>query len=84
MEKQICQSCGMPLTDEVLGTEADGTKNADWCVYCYANGAFTQKDCTLPEMIEFCVPFLVQEGMEEARAREFVNTQMPRLKRWKA
>ena len=32
MEKKIkyCQSCGMPLTDEVLGTNADGSKNEDY------------------------------------------------------
>ncbi len=23
MEQRFCQSCGMPLTDEVLGTNAD-------------------------------------------------------------
>ena len=29
MDKDIkfCQSCGMPLTDDVLGTNADGSKN---------------------------------------------------------
>jgi hypothetical protein len=31
MDKDIkfCQSCGMPLTDDVLGTNADGSKNFD-------------------------------------------------------
>ena len=24
MEQKFCQSCGMPLTDDVLGTNADG------------------------------------------------------------
>ena len=29
MDKEIkfCQSCGMPLTDDVLGTNADGSKS---------------------------------------------------------
>jgi len=27
MKQKFCQSCGMPLTDDVLGTNADGTKN---------------------------------------------------------
>ena len=36
MEKmKFCQSCGMPLTDEVLGTNADGSKNEEYCMYCY-------------------------------------------------
>jgi len=30
MEQKFCQSCGMPLTSEVLGTNADGSKNEDY------------------------------------------------------
>ena len=30
-EMKLCQSCGMPLTDEILGTNADGSKNPDYC-----------------------------------------------------
>ena len=29
MEQKFCQSCGMPLTSEILGTNADGSKNED-------------------------------------------------------
>ena len=39
-EVKFCQSCGMPLTDEVLGTNADGSKNEDYCMYCYKDGKF--------------------------------------------
>ena len=33
---RFCQSCGMPLPDDrsLDGTEADGTKNWDYCTYC--------------------------------------------------
>ncbi|MBR6920026.1 MAG: zinc ribbon domain-containing protein, partial [Bacteroidales bacterium] len=51
MEQKFCQSCGMPLTEEMLGTNADGSKNGDYCSYCYKDGAFTN-DCTMDEMIE--------------------------------
>ena len=27
MDQKLCQSCGMPLTEDVLGTNTDGTKN---------------------------------------------------------
>ena len=46
----------MPLTDDVLGTNADGTKNEDYCMYCYKDGKFLQ-DCTMEEMIEHCAQF---------------------------
>ena len=41
MEMKFCQSCGMPLTsDEVCGTNADGSLSADYCTYCYQQGKF--------------------------------------------
>ena len=42
----FCQSCAMPLNPEVLGTNADGSKNEDYCTYCYQNGAFAS-ECTM-------------------------------------
>ena len=64
MEQKFCQSCGMPLTDEVLGTNADGSKNEDYCMYCYKVGKFLQ-DCTMDEMIEHCAQFVdeVNKGL---------------------
>ena len=78
------QSCGMPLSDEVLGTEKDGRKSQDYCSYCYQNGAFTQ-DCTMEEMIAFCVPHTVEANpaLSEAEATAQMNAFFPRLKRWK-
>ena len=57
MEQQFCQSCGMPLTDENRGTNADGSHSEDYCSYCYKNGEFTQ-EFTMSQMIEFCLQFL--------------------------
>ncbi|WP_290388802.1 zinc ribbon domain-containing protein, partial [uncultured Duncaniella sp.] len=42
MEQKFCQSCGMPLNDHNHGTNADGTPNEDYCIYCYKDGKFTQ------------------------------------------
>ncbi len=84
MEAKICQSCGMPMTKaEEFGTEANGTANEEYCVYCYKDGAFTDSG-TLQEMIDSCVPFLVKDGMEEGAARAMLQEQMPKLKRWKS
>ena len=90
MEKVIkyCQSCGMPLTDEVLGTNADGSKNEDYCMYCYKDGHFLQ-DCTMDEMIEHCAQFIgaVNEGLPNPITKEEYIGQMkmyfPQLKRWR-
>ncbi|MFR4979492.1 MAG: zinc ribbon domain-containing protein, partial [Butyricicoccus sp.] len=52
---KFCQSCRMPLSPYMYGTEADGSKNPDYCIRCYANGAFTS-DCTMEEMLVSCIP----------------------------
>ena len=41
MEQKICQCCAMPIDESTFGTEADGSKNQDYCLYCYKNGHFT-------------------------------------------
>ena len=87
MEEKYCQSCAMPIgaTDETYGTNADGSKNTDYCKYCFENGAFTMK-CTMEEMIGFCVPHMVSAnaGMSEEQARNMMLGFFPSLKRWSA
>ena len=90
MEKtmKFCQSCGMPLTDEVLGTNADGSKNEEYCMYCYKDGKFTQ-DCTMDEMIEHCAQFVGEfndgSGLQLTREEAIGQMKMyfPHLKRWR-
>ena len=90
MEKEMrfCQSCGMPLTDQVMGTNADGSKNEDYCIYCYKDGKFTT-DCTMEEMIEQCAQFIdeVNKNLPKPITKEEYIEQMrvyfPQLKRWR-
>ena len=87
-KQPFCQSCGMPLTDEIRGTNADGSRNEDYCVYCYKNGEFTQA-FTMTQMIEFCLQFLdqwnAQAGLHltPVQAKEQMLQHFPHLKRWK-
>ena len=82
MEEKYCQSCAMPMgeTNELYGTETDGSKNEDYCIYCYKDGKFTA-DCTMEQMIEFCVPHMTEYSPEEAR--NMMQQCFPQLKRWK-
>ena len=88
MEQQFCQSCGMPLTDENRGTNADGSNSEDYCVYCYKKVEFTQ-DFTMSQMIEFCLQFLDQWNVQTecklspVQAKEQMLQHFPYLKRWK-
>ncbi len=86
MEERYCQSCGMPMgkTDELYGTEKDGSKSADYCSYCYQDGAFTF-DGSMEEMVEICVPPMVENSpsMTEDAARGMMKQILPMLKRWR-
>lgn len=85
MEEKYCQSCGMPMgnTEEMYGTEADGAKSKEYCKYCYENGKFVA-NCSMEEMIEFCVPHMVAAHKEisEDSARKMMGEYFPKLKRW--
>lgn len=80
----ICQSCSMMMGEEEYGYNADGSRNTDYCRYCYPGGSFG-KDETMEEMIESCIPFWIKDG--DARtpeeAREKMRKLFPTLKRWK-
>lgn len=86
MQDKYCQSCGMPMgsTEALYGTQADGSRSTDYCQYCYQSGHFTA-DCTMEEMIAFCVPHMVKAnpGMDEVQARRMMQQFFPTLKRWR-
>lgn len=88
MDKQFCQSCGMPLSDVNKGTNADGSQNNDFCIYCYKEGRFTQ-DFSMSQMIEFCLQFTDQINKETGwnltpvQAKEQMLQYFPQLKRWR-
>lgn len=79
----ICQSCSMPLDkEELFGTETDGTKNQDYCVYCYKDGAFTH-NMTLEEAIQDAANYAEYMQMTKEQAIEYAAKVFPALKRRK-
>lgn len=86
METKYCECCGMPMgeTDELYGTEADGSKSKDYCKYCYNEGKFLV-DCTMEEMIDFCVEPMLESNpnMTAEEAKAMMREVFPTLKRWK-
>ena len=73
----------MPLTGDILGTNADGSKNPEYCKHCYQGGKYTM-DCTMEQMIDFCAPMMAEgnPGMTQEKAKEQMREFFPRLKRW--
>lgn len=45
MKQEYCKTCGMPMRgrEDLLGTNADGSKNQEHCVHCLKDGAFVEK-----------------------------------------
>ena len=80
-QKLICQCCGMPLEDELISRNQDGTLNEDYCKWCYANGTYTYSD--MDELINVCIPHMVKEGFSEEQARAYMKDQLPKLDYWK-
>lgn len=84
----ICQSCGMKMQEGDYGKNADGSRNSDYCKYCFPNGSFS-KDETMEDMIESNLQFLEEFNQgnrthltaDEARAE--MRKSLPLLKRWK-
>jgi len=79
----FCQSCSMPIDDiEMRGTEKDGSKNHEYCKYCYTNGSLVNPNMTMKEM-----EVIVRSQLQKMKAPESVIEKavniLPELKRWK-
>ena len=73
----------MPMDNEsVFGTNKDGSKNPDYCIYCYKDGEFID-NVSMGEYREMNVPFAAQAGMTPEQMRHHCETVFPTLKRWK-
>jgi len=89
MEKtdlKVCQSCGYPLQkDGDKGTNADGTRNEEYCSMCFTDGRFIQSDITMEGIIDLAAKGLSEfdPDMSYGQAKEYVSEVIPQLKRWK-
>ena len=80
-QKLICQCCGMPLEDEIIGKDRDGTPNEHYCKWCYADGTYTYSN--MDDLIDVCIPHMVSESFSEEQARAYLNQMLPQLDYWK-
>ena len=84
-DNQFCQRCAMPMEKpEDFGTNSDGSKNTDYCCYCYENGAFFYPEATMEDVIEACLPHVVPDVFpDNATAKAAMNEHFLTLKCWK-
>ena len=80
--KLICQCCGMPLEDDIMAKETDGSINEDYCKWCYKDGNFTYND--MESLISFCENTMSNENFTRAQVRDYMSNLLPKLKHWSA
>lgn len=78
--KLICQCCGMPLEDDIMSKEKDGSINEDYCKWCYKDGNFTYND--MESLISFCENTISNENFTRAQVRNYMSNLLPKLKHW--
>lgn len=77
----VCQCCGMPLEDAVLGRNKDGSINDQYCQWCFADGTYTYSN--MDDLIDVSVRNMVSEGFTEEQARSCLKQLLPTLDYWK-
>lgn len=80
-QKLICQCCGMPLDDNTISKEPDGTFNEEYCKWCYTEGNFVYKD--IGQLIEFLTEHMSNDNFPKEQARAYFTEQIPKLKHWR-
>ena len=71
----------MPLEDEIIGRNKDGSLNEEYCKWCYADGTYTYND--MDDLINVCIPHMVAQGFPEEQAKEYMRGMLPNLNYWK-
>ena len=80
--KLICQCCGMPLEDSIIGRNKDGSFNEDYCKWCYADGQYTYK--SKDSLLDFLVKHMPNpDNQPEAERRALFDSHLSLLKHWK-
>jgi len=81
--KKICQSCTMPMgKPEDFGTNADTSKNTEYCCHCFQDGKFTEPDLTLEQMTENCSNMMKKMNVPEEKIKQTI-TFISMAKRWR-
>ena len=80
-QQLICQCCGMPLNDEILSRNKDGSINEEYCQWCYADGTYTYSN--MDDLIDVSVRHMTNENISEEQARSYMKQILPTLDYWK-
>lgn len=76
----ICQCCGMPLEDNIISKEPDGTFNEDYCKWCYADGQFVYH--SMDDLLDYLEQHMSNEQWSAQEVRAYFKEQLAKLDYW--
>lgn len=84
--EKVCQSCGLPLNERILGNENNGTFSQEYCYLCYRNGRCIKPDMTLTDMKKQVIQMIDQAPVNKFQKwmlKKIYPLQLKTLKRWR-
>lgn len=81
---EICQSC-MQRMDVAAdhGTNADGSRSEEYCSRCWSDGAFTEPNLTMEEVINRRLPSMGSIVVDPNQGRSMLAEWIAGLARWR-
>ena len=79
--KLICQCCGMPLEDDYLSKERDGTFNEEFCKWCYSEGKFVY--ASIDELLDFLMEHYANAQLTNEENRRIFEKELLKLNHWR-
>lgn len=73
----------MPMSEEDFGTNTNGTKNNEYCHFCFEGGKFLDEGITMEGKIKKNIEIAKGMGMSEEKAKSLAESTIPKLKRWR-
>ena len=77
----FCQCCGMPLQDDYISREPDGSFNEEYCKWCYADGKFAYQ--SVDALIDFLAEHMSNDEWPKEEARKEYEKRIPLLRHWR-
>ena len=82
MKHLTCQSCGLPFTAELRGTNRDKSTNEDYCIHCFEKGEFVDHSLTMHKLEVKLVEMAEKHNEITLEEAQVVIRELPYLKRW--
>lgn len=78
--KLVCQCCGMPLVDDYISKESDGSFNEEYCKWCYSEGKFVYT--SIDQLVDFLMEHSANGQLTEEESRRFYEKELRKLNHW--